>query len=175
MTGPHGPARGRPPQRTPRAGGSRARPLPAVRRRRRRAGRPTATRSGNHRAVRPVRPAAAARAGSGSAVSTVGCATASPPCACCCWSSAAGSSMLQGVDGQKYAAAAASQRIVDIPVHALRGQIVDRNGTVLAYTSEAQDITADPKQVKTAANDVAVASTSTWSTWSPATRASCRR
>ncbi len=54
---------------------------------------------------------------------------------------------LQGLDGQRYASAASDQRVQTVALHALRGQILDRNGTVLAYTSEAQDITADPKQI----------------------------
>jgi cell division protein FtsI (penicillin-binding protein 3) len=33
-------------------------------------------------------------------------------------------------------------------LHALRGAILDRNGTMLAYTSAAQDITVDPAQIK---------------------------
>lgn len=57
---------------------------------------------------------------------------------------------LQGLDGTKYAGAAAAQRVESIPLHALRGQIVDRTGTVLAYTSNAQDITVDPQQIKAA-------------------------
>ena len=57
---------------------------------------------------------------------------------------------LQGIDGGRYAGAAAAQQVFTIAVHAMRGQIVDRNGTVLAYTSEAQDITADPRQVPAA-------------------------
>jgi cell division protein FtsI (penicillin-binding protein 3) len=54
---------------------------------------------------------------------------------------------LQGLDHAKYADAAAAQRTETVPVHALRGSITDRDGTVLAYTSAAQDITADPTQV----------------------------
>ncbi len=61
---------------------------------------------------------------------------------------------LQGVDNGGYAGAAAAQRVDRITLHALRGSIVDRFGTQLAYTSNAQDITADPKQV--AAGDRAV-------------------
>ncbi|MCW2497530.1 MAG: ftsI [Jatrophihabitans sp.] len=57
---------------------------------------------------------------------------------------------LQGVDGAKYAGAAAAQRIYTNTLTALRGSIVDRFGTPLAYTSEAQDITVDPKQVPAA-------------------------
>ena len=56
---------------------------------------------------------------------------------------------LQGVDHGNYASAARAQRVDTIALHALRGSIVDRNGTVLAYTSEAQDITADPQQIST--------------------------
>jgi cell division protein FtsI (penicillin-binding protein 3) len=62
---------------------------------------------------------------------------------------------LQGLDGHKYATAAEDQRTITVPVHALRGSILDRNGTVLAYTSEAQDVTADPRQVRAAAEQVA--------------------
>jgi cell division protein FtsI (penicillin-binding protein 3) len=57
---------------------------------------------------------------------------------------------LQGVDASRYAGAAAAQRVYTNTLTALRGEIVDRNGTVLAYTSEAQDITVDPKQIPTA-------------------------
>ena len=58
---------------------------------------------------------------------------------------------LQGVDGSKYAGAAAAQRVDRVTLHAMRGPILDRNGIPLAYTSPAQDITADPTQVKAAA------------------------
>jgi cell division protein FtsI (penicillin-binding protein 3) len=58
---------------------------------------------------------------------------------------------LQGLDGSKYAAGAAAQRVFTLTLHAMRGQIVDRDGTPLAYTSTAQDITADPMQIKAAA------------------------
>jgi cell division protein FtsI (penicillin-binding protein 3) len=54
---------------------------------------------------------------------------------------------LQGVDRGNLAQQAAAQRVDTVTLHALRGSILDRNGTVLAYTSNAQDITADPKQV----------------------------
>jgi cell division protein FtsI (penicillin-binding protein 3) len=54
---------------------------------------------------------------------------------------------LQGLDHGSYADAATAQRLATVPLHALRGSIVDRDGTVLAYTSEAQDVTADPKMV----------------------------
>jgi cell division protein FtsI (penicillin-binding protein 3) len=62
---------------------------------------------------------------------------------------------LQGLDGSKYAGAAAAQRVDRVTLHAMRGQIVDRDGTPLAYTSSAQDITADPLQIKTAAAEQA--------------------
>ncbi len=55
---------------------------------------------------------------------------------------------LQGIDHGNYANAAAAQRVDTIALHAMRGSILDRFGTPLAYTSDAQDITADPKQVK---------------------------
>jgi cell division protein FtsI (penicillin-binding protein 3) len=55
---------------------------------------------------------------------------------------------LQGLDHGNYANAARAQRVETVRLHALRGSIVDRDGTVLAYTSAAQDITADPTQVK---------------------------
>jgi cell division protein FtsI (penicillin-binding protein 3) len=54
---------------------------------------------------------------------------------------------LQGLDHGHYATAAAAQRVERVTLNALRGQIVDRNGAVLAYTSQAQDITADPHQI----------------------------
>ncbi len=54
---------------------------------------------------------------------------------------------LQGLDHGNYAVAAQAQRVYTRTLHALRGPILDRNGTPLAYTSDAQDITADPTQV----------------------------
>jgi cell division protein FtsI (penicillin-binding protein 3) len=66
---------------------------------------------------------------------------------------------LQGVDGSRYAGAAAAQRVNTLTLHAMRGQIVDRDGTPLAYTSSAQDITADPLQIKAAAKSRPTAST----------------
>jgi cell division protein FtsI (penicillin-binding protein 3) len=54
---------------------------------------------------------------------------------------------LQGVDQSDLAGQAAAQRVDTITLHALRGSILDRFGVPLAYTSNAQDITADPKQV----------------------------
>lgn len=57
---------------------------------------------------------------------------------------------VQGVDHKNYAAAAADQRSASTQLNALRGSILDRFGTVLAYTTDAQDITADPTQVPAA-------------------------
>ncbi len=57
---------------------------------------------------------------------------------------------LQGIDHSDYAGAAAAQRVDTIALHAMRGSILDRFGTPLAYTSDAQDITADPKQIPAA-------------------------
>lgn len=62
---------------------------------------------------------------------------------------------VQGLDGNKYAGAAAAQRVDTTTLHALRGQILDRDGTPLAYSARAQDITADPEQVKAAAAEQA--------------------
>jgi cell division protein FtsI (penicillin-binding protein 3) len=60
---------------------------------------------------------------------------------------------LQGLDHGGYAGAAQAQRVDTLRLHALRGQILDRDGVPMAYTSNAQDITADPKQVKAADRD----------------------
>lgn len=57
---------------------------------------------------------------------------------------------LQGVDRAGYADAAAQQQLNNITLTALRGEIVDRFGTVLAYTTDAQDITVDPQQIAAA-------------------------
>jgi cell division protein FtsI (penicillin-binding protein 3) len=54
---------------------------------------------------------------------------------------------LQGLDHSHYSDAAAAQRVFTTDLHALRGEIVDSSGTVLAYTSNAQDITVDPAQI----------------------------
>jgi cell division protein FtsI (penicillin-binding protein 3) len=57
---------------------------------------------------------------------------------------------LQGIDHQGFADAAAAQRAGNIQLNALRGQILDRFGNPLAYTTDAQDITVDPKILRTA-------------------------
>ncbi len=54
---------------------------------------------------------------------------------------------LQGVDRSGYADAAAQQQSSSITLNALRGEVTDRDGTVLAYTTNAQDITVDPAQI----------------------------
>lgn len=54
---------------------------------------------------------------------------------------------LQGFGATAYAAQAERQRQHTTAVQAIRGQIVDRNGTVLAETVDARAITADPALV----------------------------
>ncbi|MGI8881819.1 MAG: peptidoglycan D,D-transpeptidase FtsI family protein [Jatrophihabitans sp.] len=54
---------------------------------------------------------------------------------------------LQGVDPGDYARAAAAERLTTITLNAARGEIVDRNGVVLAYTGGAKDVIADPSQI----------------------------
>ncbi|HJQ43301.1 MAG TPA: penicillin-binding protein 2 [Jatrophihabitantaceae bacterium] len=60
---------------------------------------------------------------------------------------------LQGIDHSNYASAAHAQRIDTVALHAMRGSILDRFGTALAYTSDAQDISADPEQIPATARD----------------------
>ena len=57
---------------------------------------------------------------------------------------------LQALNHGAYADAASAQRLDTVAMHALRGSIVDRDGSVLAYTSDAQDITVDPQQIPAA-------------------------
>ncbi|SFK61507.1 peptidoglycan D,D-transpeptidase FtsI family protein [Geodermatophilus ruber] len=54
---------------------------------------------------------------------------------------------LQGVDGGDYATAAAQDRLRTNPIAALRGQVVDRDGSPLAYTVDASRVVADPTVV----------------------------
>lgn len=51
---------------------------------------------------------------------------------------------IQGLDAKAYAATASKQMTRSVPIAATRGTITDRNGAVLAVTSPAVMITADP-------------------------------
>jgi len=55
--------------------------------------------------------------------------------------------VLQGVDGADLAQAAENDRMQAYPIEAVRGQITDRNGKVLAYSVAAVRVTADPTVV----------------------------
>jgi cell division protein FtsI (penicillin-binding protein 3) len=55
---------------------------------------------------------------------------------------------LQGVDGRAYTEAAVQSRLHTYPIAALRGQIVDAKGRVLAYTVDASRVVADPTVVR---------------------------
>jgi cell division protein FtsI (penicillin-binding protein 3) len=57
---------------------------------------------------------------------------------------------LQGVEGPRYAALAQTQMLHLIPLPAQRGQILDRNGLILAESVDARDIYADPEQIQQA-------------------------
>ncbi len=52
--------------------------------------------------------------------------------------------LLQGLDGTAYAAAASADRLREDVLPAARGQILDANGNLLAYTVSARKIYADP-------------------------------
>ncbi|MGY1772827.1 peptidoglycan D,D-transpeptidase FtsI family protein [Blastococcus sp. SYSU D00813] len=54
---------------------------------------------------------------------------------------------LQGVDGGEYAEAASQARLRTVDIAALRGQVLDRDGDLLAYTVDASLVTADPSLV----------------------------
>ena len=54
---------------------------------------------------------------------------------------------LQGVGVSDYASAATREHVRQEPLHAARGSIVDRNGVVLAYTADAEDVIADPSLI----------------------------
>ncbi|PZA19076.1 peptidoglycan D,D-transpeptidase FtsI family protein, partial [Modestobacter versicolor] len=56
--------------------------------------------------------------------------------------------VLQGVDGAAYAQAATDDRMARYPIEAVRGQITDRNGQVLAYSVGAERVVADPAVVQ---------------------------
>ncbi|WP_222263818.1 peptidoglycan D,D-transpeptidase FtsI family protein [Modestobacter marinus] len=55
---------------------------------------------------------------------------------------------LQGVDGAALAQAAEDSRMRTYPIEAVRGQITDRNGQVLAYSVDAERVVADPEVVE---------------------------
>ncbi len=55
--------------------------------------------------------------------------------------------VLQGVDGAAYAQAATDDRMAEYPIEAVRGEITDRNGQVLAYSVGAERVVADPAVV----------------------------
>jgi cell division protein FtsI (penicillin-binding protein 3) len=56
--------------------------------------------------------------------------------------------VLQGVDGAAYANAAEQDRLRTYPIAALRGQVLDRNGSAFAYTVDASRVVADPEVVE---------------------------
>jgi cell division protein FtsI (penicillin-binding protein 3) len=55
--------------------------------------------------------------------------------------------VLQGVDGAAYAQAAEDSRMRTFPITAVRGEITDRDGKVLAYSVNAERVVADPSVV----------------------------
>jgi cell division protein FtsI (penicillin-binding protein 3) len=55
--------------------------------------------------------------------------------------------VLQGVDGAAYAQAAEDSRMRTYPIQAVRGEITDRTGKVLAYSVDAERVVADPAVV----------------------------
>lgn len=63
--------------------------------------------------------------------------------------------LLQGVDPDSYALAAAKENTQSYPLHASRGSIVDRDGVPLAVSDDAVAITADPKQTAPVAQQLA--------------------
>ncbi len=62
---------------------------------------------------------------------------------------------LQGLDGTAYAAQAERHRLRTVTLPAQRGEILDRNGNVLARSVEARAVFADPKLVKDPAGTAA--------------------
>jgi cell division protein FtsI (penicillin-binding protein 3) len=52
--------------------------------------------------------------------------------------------VLQGVDGAEYANAAEQDRLRTYPIAALRGEVLDRDGSPFAYTVAASRVVADP-------------------------------
>lgn len=60
--------------------------------------------------------------------------------------------LLQGVDPDSYALAAAKENTQSYPLHASRGSILDRDGVPLAVSDDAVAIVADPKQTSPVAS-----------------------
>jgi cell division protein FtsI (penicillin-binding protein 3) len=56
--------------------------------------------------------------------------------------------VLQGLDGGSYAQAAEDSRMRTYPITAVRGEITDRAGHVLAYSVHAERVVADPSVIK---------------------------
>jgi len=63
--------------------------------------------------------------------------------------------ILQGLDGTAYAAQAEQNRLRSVVLAAQRGDILDRDGNVLAHTAAARAIFADPTMVRDAAGTAA--------------------
>ncbi|ONI69735.1 peptidoglycan glycosyltransferase [Kribbella sp. ALI-6-A] len=63
--------------------------------------------------------------------------------------------MLQGVDPDRYAAAAVRENTKPFVLHASRGSILDRNGVPLSVSEDAVAITADPTQTAKIASQLA--------------------
>ena len=81
---------------------------------------------------------------------TTGRRPASRRCACCSPSSVAGSCSCRASTTTTTPMRPLPSAPGSIELNALRGEIVDRNGVALAYTTDAQDITVDPKILRTA-------------------------
>ena len=67
--------------------------------------------------------------------------------------------LLQGVDGAALAQDAANLRLHTYPLEAVRGQVTDRNGQVLAYSVDAERVTADPSVIADPAGTAAALTT----------------
>jgi cell division protein FtsI (penicillin-binding protein 3) len=62
---------------------------------------------------------------------------------------------LQGFDSSAYAALTADQLTTKLPLLPSRGQVIDRNGVVLAATQPAVAVTADPTLTSARAPEIA--------------------
>jgi cell division protein FtsI (penicillin-binding protein 3) len=58
------------------------------------------------------------------------------------------SAWLQGIEGGELTAQARGQQVTEVEVPGLRGQVLDRNGKVLAVSEDAATVAATPYQVK---------------------------